>query len=90
MSRYITVDDITFVDASGKNVKMKDRREIEQSELKLTLSILADDDLDEIASRPSVFGSNGEILTYRLFDQNVIEIVEGDFELTRNTIKVPV
>lgn len=90
MSRYIPVDDIIFTNVNGNEMKIKDIREIPNVSIKFVISMAAGDELDEIASRQEVFRDNGEVLSYRLFDANVLEIVENDFTLNFPKIKIPV
>jgi hypothetical protein len=89
MSRYISIDDIVFIDQNGKSNKIKDIRPIPAPTTKIIIPITKNDDLDEISSRREINGENGEILSYTLFDNNIIKIVENDFSLDFSELRIP-
>lgn len=88
--RYILCDDIVFNDHNRGAVTIKDTRAILTEEVKFEVEKKYDELLDEIAVKQEVFGEGGEIQTYRLFDLNILKIVENNFDLTKlRKIKVP-
>jgi hypothetical protein len=90
MSRYINVDTITFTNYNGNSYPVKDIREITEQTINQEIDINKDDLLDEVASRNEVFGENGEIQSWRLFDANIITLTENNFRLTNiKKLKVP-
>lgn len=90
MSRYIAVDTIVFVDPYRGSVNIKDRRDIPSEDVAFSIDIKNGDMIDEIATRPQVFGTGGETQVYRLFDANMREIVAAGFSLENiQRLKVP-
>jgi len=88
--RYYLCDDVTFTDYSRGDVIIKDRREIPVEEVRFEIDKKSSELLDEIACRPEVFGDNGEIQTYRIFDLNIAAIVQNNFDLTKiKKVKIP-
>ena len=81
--RYINIDTISFTNKNGVTVPIKDKRPIPEEQISFELKISDDTDLDEIASRADVFGEDAEDLSYRIFDANIIEIVENGYDLSK-------
>ncbi len=90
MSRYINVDTITFTNIDGNSYPVKDTREISVQTINQEIDVDKGDLLDEIASRNEVFGANGEIQTWRLFDANIVTLTENNFQIENiKKLKVP-
>jgi hypothetical protein len=90
MSRYINVDTITFTNFDGNSYPVKDTREISVQTINQEIDVDKGDLLDEIASRNEVFGANGEIQTWRLFDANIVTLTESNFQIENiKKLKVP-
>lgn len=91
MPRYISVDTITYLHTDGNSYPVKDVRLIPEETIGLEIDTKQDDLLDEIASRKSVYGDNGEVQAYRIFDANIVKLTEANFELTNiKRLKIPV
>ena len=88
--RYLQVDDIIFTDINGNSYTIKDTRDILQEPIVLEVDKYEDELLDEIAAKKDVYGEFGEQQTYRLFDANIVKIVESNYDLSKvKKIKVP-
>jgi len=74
--RYIPVDNVTFTNAQGKNVDIKTMREYPTYETMVVLKINSNAKLDEIASRKSIYGVEGEGESYKIFDHNRVRLME--------------
>lgn len=90
MSRYLSIDTVVFDDPLRGEVEIKDRRPIPSEEIAFEIDIKQGDLLDEIATRPSVFGSGGETQIYRIFDANTREIFAAGLNLDNiKRLKIP-
>lgn len=88
--RYVGIETISFTNAQGITVPIKDKRPISDDDVNFEIGINTKDDLDEIASRADVFGDDSEDQSYRLFDANIIEIVESGYDLSKvRRLKIP-
>ena len=91
MPRYANVETITFTDINGNSYPVKDVREISTQTLSFKIDKNENDLLDEIASRREVYGDFGEVQSWRIFDLNIVEFTEKNFDLTKiNRVKIPV
>lgn len=89
--RYTDVETITFTDSNGNSFPVKNVREISTQTLAFEIDKNENDLLDEVASRREVFGEFGEIQSWRIFDLNIAEFTEVDFDLTKiKRVKIPV
>lgn len=75
--RYIQIDTVSFTAASGITVALKGMREIPTQTIGLRIRVTENDRVDEIASRPEVYGSGGYRNSYKLLDANAVRLVEG-------------
>ena len=88
--RYIDVDTITFTDINGKQYPVKDIRLISNQTQAFEIDIKSNDLLDEVASRMEVYGDFGEVHAWRIFDLNIVELTQVDFDMTKiKKLKIP-
>jgi len=89
--RYVSIPIVDFVTAEGVTVQVKDVRPRPgraASSIVLTCSNGAM--LDEVVTRKDALGAGMELLAYKVFEENDVEIVEAGFVAGRNgTIRVP-
>jgi hypothetical protein len=91
MPRYLDVDTITFTDIHGNSYPVKDIRPISTQVLNFTIPVKDGDLLDEIATRPEVFGDFAENQAWRIFDLNIAELAEANFDLSKlKRLKIPI
>lgn len=89
--RYYDVPDITFTNASGRTVVIKDLLPIKKrSQNAINMRITKGDSLDEIASRSNVYGDDHEAYAYDIFAENVEEITFANFNTDRTKkLRIP-
>jgi len=88
--RYVDIENITFTDINGNSFEIKDIRPIPEQQLLTSLKLSKNDFIDEIASRPSIYGDGAEDLTFKIVDLNIIKIVESKFNFDNiRTLKIP-
>lgn len=89
--RYFSVDEISFTNAVGRSVKIKDLLPIsEKSSNSVVLKLSKDDELDEIATRTDIYGEGYESQSYEIFAENVEELTQVDFDLNRlKSLRIP-
>jgi len=80
--RYLQVSTVSFTDANGNTRPVKDMREIPSYTEGQSVLRRADELLDEVASRPECYGSDGEIQTYLIWEANAAAILDANFDLT--------
>lgn len=56
-------------------------REPEKKNILVELPITGTDKFDEIASRREVYGENGEALSYKIVDANMVKLFDAEFDL---------
>lgn len=89
--RYFNIETISFTNKNGVTVPIKDKRPIPNDQISFEVGINTDADLDEVASRSDVFGEDFEDQAYRIFDANIVEIVENNYDLSKiRKLKIPV
>lgn len=81
--RYLDIETISFTDSTGKTVPIKEKRPIPESQISFEVDVQADIEIDEVASRETIFGEDSEDQSYRIFDANIIKIVESKYDLSR-------
>ena len=90
MSRYNSVDTITFEDKDGNAFAVKDIRPIPGYE---TLSIEKWNNemmIDEFLSKPQLYGDEAEDLSYTVVDHNAEKIIENNFDFTKiKQLRIP-
>lgn len=88
--RYAPIETISFTDVSGNTYAIKDLREIPEYEIASILEKNAQDKPDEVAVRDDAFEAGSEADSYRLWEANLVEIVDAGFDWTRiKKVKVP-
>jgi hypothetical protein len=91
MPRYNDVNTINFTAANGITYAVKDVRPISEQVLSFEIDKNENDLLDEVASRKETFGDFGEVQSWRVFDLNIVKLVENNFDMTKlKNIKIPV
>lgn len=83
MSRYVNIDTISFTDKNEQSFPVKDIRPISDEPIAFTLPVSGAKLLDEIASRQDVYGNFGEGQSHRIFDANIVKLMESKFDLTK-------
>jgi hypothetical protein len=89
--RYYKAEEHTFEAADGRRINLKDPLPIAP---KSSQSIPVKTDsgvmLDEIASRPNVYGEGMEAEAYKIFDENITELFESRFNMeTIAALRIP-
>ena len=88
--RYITVENISFKDKTGKSFEIKDMREYPDYVLLGSIKVNTDDKIDEIVSREEIYGDNSEDLSFKVVDFNRIKLFEENFDLNKiDSINIP-
>jgi len=80
---YFAIPNVQFTDINGNTRTIKDMREYPAYTSNNSISVNANDMLDEIASRPEIYGDGGEVLSYKLFEANVVALVDNNFTLSK-------
>lgn len=83
MPRYNNIDTIVFTDVNGIQYSVKDRRPISSQVFAFEIPLKSENYLDEIASRQSIYGRNGEQQAWKLFDLNIVKLTEARFDLSK-------
>jgi len=79
--RDSAVDTITFTNADGETISVKEMREFISFTAKGKYNPKVGDSLDLIAVQ--TYGDDQESQDYKIYDQNVRKIVEADFNLDK-------
>lgn len=80
--RYLQVPTVPFRAPDGRTVAVRSRRELEPGgSATLKVKVMEGASLDEVVTRPEVYGSGSEGDAYRLFDENVVEIMQSRYTL---------
>jgi hypothetical protein len=89
--RYLTIDTVTFTDKTGKQFPVKDMREIPAYDTMFTVTKVAGEMVDEIASREEVYGSEAEDQSFLILEHNLREVCEYSWDLDKlRSLRVPV
>jgi hypothetical protein len=91
MPRFNNIEETVFQDPNGRgNVRIKLKRPILNEPIGITIKLKMKTDLDEVASRPDVFGPGGEPESYRLFDANIVALGEAEFDMGKiRELRIP-
>ncbi|MBD5584205.1 MAG: hypothetical protein HDQ88_03915 [Clostridia bacterium] len=89
--RYFSVEDISFTNALGRTVMIKDILPVqERSQNSVSIAISKDDELDEIATRTDIYGEGYESQSYEIFAENIEELTQVDFDMNRlKSLRIP-
>ena len=89
--RYFDVEEITFKNALGRSVKIKDLLPVPtHSDNSVIIALTKDDELDEIATRTDIYGEGYEAKAYDIFAENIEELVQNDFDMNRlKRLRIP-
>jgi hypothetical protein len=89
--RYLNIPTVTFTAINGVSYQVKDRRPISVFDTAFEIDLNANDDLDEVASRPDIYGDNAEGLAYAIVDNNIVKFVETNFDVTKiKRVAIPI
>lgn len=89
--RYFDIDTVSFNDTNGRVVPIKDIRPIPVQQINFEIVTKEFDTLDEIASRKEIYDEGSEDLSYKIFDANIIELFEAEFDMAKiRRLKIPV
>lgn len=87
--RYFNINTVSFTNHNNITVPIKDKRPIEDNPISFRADV-KNQLLDEIASRKEIYGDGGEDQSYKIFDANIIKIVESGYDLTKvKTVNIP-
>jgi hypothetical protein len=80
--RYYKSEEHTFETADGRQINLKEILPI-PSKAFYSMPVKIDSGvmLDEIASRPEIYGEGMEAEAYRIFDENIVELFEARFNM---------
>lgn len=82
--RYFDIPEVTFKNALGRSVKIKDLLPVPaHSDNSVVITIAKDDELDEIATRTDIYGEGYEAKAYDIFAENVEELTQNDFDMNK-------
>lgn len=88
--RYKNIPAIPFTDSNGNQYQVNDLREYPIYTPAFEQKLQAGDAVDEIASRPDVFGDDGEMSAYAIFEANITSFVENRWSLPAvRSINIP-
>jgi len=88
--RYQEIDNIIFENKDGKSYTIKDLREYPDYTTLTSLDIEENAMIDEIASRPEIYGEGAEYQSYEIFEHNRIKIFEARFLLSKvSNLRIP-
>jgi hypothetical protein len=89
--RYYKAEEHTFSPADGRQINLKEILPITpRASNTITVKIDSGVMLDEIASRPEIYGDGMEAEAYRIFDENIVELFEARFNMNIvSTLRVP-
>ena len=91
MSRYNDIDTVSFTDKNGNSFPVKDIRPIPSNPVALSIPITNETDIDEVSSRADIYGDLAEDQTYRIFDANIVNLTESNFDVNSlPELKIPV
>jgi len=88
--RYVEIETISFTDIIGNQYPVKEMREYPVYQTLFEIKIEDGDYIDEIASRPQVFGEGSEDQAYLIFEHNIVAIAEADWDLSKiKKLRIP-
>ena len=81
--RYQEVENVVFTNKDGNSFTIKDMREYPEYTTLLPLEIDENVMVDEIASRPEIYGLGAEDQSFKIFEHNKVKIFEARFMLSK-------
>lgn len=89
--RYNNAANVSFTDADGNTVSIKEILPVvAKADSFMKVECDSSSSLDEIASRDAVYGAGSESSAYKIFDENIVELVDAHFDLGKlRTVRVP-
>lgn len=88
--RYIDIETISFTDQNNNRFPIKDIRIIPEYTHLMTIKKTKEIDIDEIVSRTDIYGDSAEADAYKVWDHNIIAIVDARYDLTKiKTLRIP-
>jgi hypothetical protein len=88
--RYAEVETVAFLAPDGRTVAVKEMRQHGVYSTWYAISLEGGSFLDEIASRESAYGQEGEGLAFKLFEHNAEDLTDAGFDLSRlSRLEVP-
>lgn len=90
--RDFTLSDIVFTSFEGKSYTIKEMRDYTLNSYQTWFihELKTGEDLDEIASRRSVYGESSESEYYRIAENNMVDLFNNKFKLSRmKTLNIP-
>jgi hypothetical protein len=89
--RYYQSEEEMFETFEGRKVNLKQIIPVVPKAIySITVKVDSGTMLDEIASRPNIYGEGMEAESYRIFDENIVELFESRFNMgIIPTLRVP-
>ena len=90
--RDFGLPNITFTDDKGKSYSIKDMKDYTENSYQtwFDYELQNEEQIDEIASRKSVYGEGSESEFYRIMEHNMIALFDNMFDMSRiKTLKIP-
>lgn len=88
--RYFGSPTISFTDVDGNEFELIEPQDIQEASEDLIqlsqIGISDGDELDLIAQKTEIYGDENEVLWFRIFDFNLVDIVENNYLI--NGLKV--
>jgi len=83
--RYLDIDDIVFTNKDGNSFTLKNFREVPSYVTMFQYKLKNDEDLDLVAIQKECYGDGYEGECYRIFENNIVRIVDAGFDLAKLT-----
>ena len=83
---------ITFTDVNKNQITIKDSRGLDPDGMLImkTYPYTEDRDIDEIATRPDIYGDDMEMLAYKIWEYNRELIHEAGYDMSKiRALRVP-
>lgn len=89
--RYFQSDTVAFTDAAGRTANLKEILPmIGRASASTEVECRPDTALDEIATRDEAYGEGAEASSYRIFEENAVEIIEARVDMSRiKKLRIP-
>ena len=73
----------TFTDQNGNTVAIKNIKIIPSYSTQVSIPTDPNDTIDEIATRQSVYGDGMEMYAWKIFEANIIKLLEAQFDMSK-------